>query len=253
MKKTTQKIIEYALGGLCLCGVVFLIAFENNVDQTKRCNGINVELIGGEDEFFISPDDIKGFVTKNGMRPFEGKLISQINLGEIEKDVLNIKQIQSCEVFGDLHGNINIKAKPYLPYARILKASGRDCYMDADGGFFPLSKYHSARVLLLSGEYLENKNGLDPENDADLINLIKVVKNDGFWNAEVGRLMVGSDKNIEMLTLTGNQKIKFGSATEVEQKLKKLMVFYKSILPSSEWGKFEQIDIQYKNQIVCKN
>lgn len=253
MKNTTQKIIEYVLSGLGLCGLVFLIAFENNADQTKRCNGIKVELVGGDDEFFISPSDVTNYITRNGMEPLEGKLLSQIKLSEVEKEVLKIKQIQSCEVFGDLQGNINIKAKPYLPYARILKKFGPDYYMDAEGGFFPLSKYYSARVMLISGDYFENKTALDPEKDADLINLIKSIKANRFWNAEISRMFVSSDKSINFLTITGDQLVKFGRPDDIEGKLKKLMVFYKKILPTQEWGQFQEIDIHYKNQIVCKN
>lgn len=253
MKKTTQKLIEYSIAGLGLCTLVFLIAFENNAGLKKRCTGVNVELVGGESDYFISGDDIVKAITKNGMQPIEGKLLSQISLSEVEKDVLKIKQIQSCEVFGDLQGHVNIKAKPYLPYARILRPESIDCYMDDNGGFFPLSKYHSARVLLLSGDYFKARKKLDPETDADLIALIRKIKEDAFWNAQISRVEVDKEKSLKLVTVLGDQEVNFGKPSDAEQKLNKLLVFYKSILPSTKWSQFEKIDIQYKNQIVCKN
>lgn len=253
MKITSRNIIEWSLTAIGLLTVIFLIAFENKKEEAKRCTGIKVEIENESDQLFVTANQVIEEITNRGLKPLEGKLLSQIDLCAIEKEVKNIPQIQDCEVYGDLKGTIHISAKPFQPIARITKSNSKDCYMDKDGTFFPLSSYHTARVILVSGKYFnKRKLGLTSEKDQNLLTLIHEILDNPFWAAQITQLDVDRNQNISFVPLVGNQTISFGKAENVEQKLKKLEVFYKKILPKSDWKHFTNVDIQYKNQIVCK-
>ncbi len=253
MNAKLKKISEWALGGIMAMSLIFLIAFENSEQKSKRCISLKVELNDQNDQFFITPDDIEKYVTQIGSKPLEGKLLSKIDLTELEKRVLEIKQVQECEAFGDLQGNIILKVKPFVPFARILGESGsKDKYMDKNGVLFPLSKYHSERVLLLSGSYFARIKNLSDEKTSELLKLIKTLRNDEFWNSQITQLDIDITGNIKMITLMGEQVIEFGTAENQENKLKKLDIFYRQIMATDQWNKFSKVNVSFANQIVCE-
>lgn len=253
MKINSRKILDWTISVIGLLAVVFLIAFESKSGEAKRCTGIKVEVENAADQLFVTPNQVIDEITNQGLKPLEGKLLSQIDLCSIENEVNAIPQIQNCEVYGDLKGTIHITAKPYKPIARITKNYGKDLYMDSEGAFFPMSAYHTARVMLVSGSYFSNKkNNLSSQKDKEILSLIHSIQDSPFWTAQITQLDIDRSGNVSFIPLVGNQSVAFGKAENVDLKLKKLEVFYKKILPNEKWRNFTTVDIQYKNQIVCK-
>jgi cell division protein FtsQ len=51
--------------------------------------------------------------------------------------------------------------------------------------------------------------------------------------------------------MIGDQKIIFGEFADSMQKWKKLKVFYKEAMPFVGWRKYRNLDLRFRNQIVC--
>jgi cell division protein FtsQ len=253
MRVELKKVKDYGLAGLGLVVVLSLIAFVNEKSKVQRCQGIEVTLMDSNDQFYISNEDIEKYVTKNGLDPLEGKMLSEIDLSILEGRVQEIKQIEYCEAYGDLQGIIHIKAQPYIPYARLSNSDSKnDKYLNDEGQFFPLSKYHSSRVLLLSGNYFNGKKKLETEADIEILDLINTIKNDSFWNAQISQMEVNRAGEITFVPVLGDQIIEFGHAENIDKKLEKLKVFYKQIMAVKGWDTFTKVKLQYANQLVCE-
>ena len=250
MNWNTSKLREYGFAGLGLAIIMVLIGFVDIKSKEQRCQGVEIELIDNMDQYYISKEDIKKYITRNGQEPLEGKMLSSIDLGLLEERVREINQIDFCEAYGDLKGVLHLSVKPFIPYARVSTGNSMsDKYLNEVGKVFPLSKYHSARVLLLSGNYFQGKKNL---NDEPLMELIHTIKNDSFWNAQLAQMDVNRNGEIKFIPVLGNQVIEFGKAENVEQKLKKLKVFYKEIAGVKGWDEFSKVKVQYANQVVCE-
>jgi len=53
----------------------------------------------------------------------------------------------------------------------------------------------------------------------------------------------------------GDQKIIFGTAhskEEVQEKFKKLTIFYNEAMPFEGWNTYSEISLKFEDQIVCK-
>jgi cell division protein FtsQ len=244
---------DYLLPALGLMAVIGLIAFVNEKSAVRRCQGLVIDLSNSDDQFYLTAEDIEKHITQNGLKPLKGKLLADIDLAGLERKTREIKQIEFCEAYGDLTGTIHISAKPYVPYARVVSSTGAsDCYLDEKGKYFPLSRYHSARVLLVSGSFFKKKPDMESEENADLLALIHTIKEDEFWNAQISEMEVAGDKSIRFIPVLGDQKIEFGLPENISEKLNKLKVFYKQIMPVKGWDQFSTVKVQYKNQVVCE-
>ncbi len=228
---------------------------EHRLDR-QRCNNLVINIEGDSKTHFLNQNDILKLATQNGEDPLTGGRLTEIRLAEIEKRVVKNRLIKKCQVFRDLKGNIIVNIEQERPVARIIHLSSNGewrsasgLYLNQNGQFFPLSDSYTARTLLVTGSHLMDHKLLN--ESSDLLKLINFLDADPFWNAQVSQLNVGSDGEISMLTLLGDQVIEFGSAENFNNKLRKLRLFYTKVL-SQDWGRYSKIIVKYQDQIVCE-
>ena len=66
------------------------------------------------------------------------------------------------------------------------------------------------------------------------------------------QINVTNEKELELYLAVGNHKIIFGDAIDIEEKFKKLKIFYTDGLNKTDgWNKYSVINVKYKNQVVC--
>ncbi len=90
----------------------------------------------------------------------------------------------------------------------------------------------------------------------NLITFVNVVENDKFWSSEIVQIIAGEstsgDLRLELIPRSGNFTITLGELHDAEQRLMGAKTFYRRVLPVEGWQKFKNINVEYKNQVVCK-
>ncbi|WP_259015273.1 cell division protein FtsQ/DivIB [Emticicia fluvialis] len=252
-KLNIMKIGRWLMAGVAIIAVVALIVFSSNTFSTDRCKKIEVKIKNADDQFFIDRHEVEELATNYGTDQLKGKLFKEIDLQEIEKRVLKNKQIKSCQVFRGIEGNLNIDIEQHIPIARILGSDGReDVYVDNEGSFFPLSERYSARIVLLSGEYFRNLPSLKQKRQQKLMSFINLINEDSFLKAQFTQLDIDQAGNISIVPLLGNHTIEFGAPENIQNRINRLKIFYKQILPVQGWDKFTRVSVKYDGQLVCK-
>jgi len=99
---------------------------------------------------------------------------------------------------------------------------------------------------------LKQSNLNTSEEGKQLITLINTIREDEFWNAQVAQLDIDSKMRITLYPQVGDERIEFGRPDNVDTKLKKLMIFYKEILPRMGWSKYDRVNLEYEGQIVAE-
>ncbi|MEG1839011.1 MAG: cell division protein FtsQ, partial [Bacteroidaceae bacterium] len=59
------------------------------------------------------------------------------------------------------------------------------------------------------------------------------------------------EKNIELVPRIGEHIVFMGKLDHFEDKLARLELFYKKALNQVGWNKYERINIEFSNQIIC--
>ncbi|MFI3280842.1 MAG: hypothetical protein R3Y44_02600 [Rikenellaceae bacterium] len=90
----------------------------------------------------------------------------------------------------------------------------------------------------------------------NLITFVNVVENDKFWSSEIVQIVAtestNNDLRLELIPRSGDHTIMFGTLHDVREKLDNAKTFYQEVLPTEGWHKFKSINVEYKNQVVCK-
>lgn len=94
------------------------------------------------------------------------------------------------------------------------------------------------------------------EDFLKLITFVEQIEDDSFWRAEVVQIVASTTEsgamNLMLIPRSGEHVILFGEVVDIDQKLDKLLRFYRGGLTDLGWDKFSVIDVKYKDQIVCK-
>jgi cell division protein FtsQ len=164
-------------------------------------------------------------------------------------------------------GDVNINIKQRKPVVRIMNTHGESFYIDNKATIMPLADHYTARVLVVNGfipekySQLYNYSILQIEKDSafkaitvidDIYEVANYIKNDTLLNSLITQAYINKEREIELYPAIGNQKILFGTGTDIADKFEKLKIFYTQGLNSvNGWDKYSTINLKYKNQVVC--
>ncbi len=224
----------------------------------QQCNNLIVNVDYDSGVRFIERTDVEKILAYDGSGPVQGNKQKNIGLAALENRIKANPLVGDCEVFHDLEGNLVVDIKQQQPLARWVSTSQNEewrraigFYIDEEGDFVPLSNRFSARVLLVSGPFFQERKSMKSSEGRAVLSLIRLLNGDPFWKAQVTQMNVSKTGNIDLRTALGEQKIAFGRAEDNEAKLRKLRIFYEKVM-ASDWSRYSLIDLRFHDQIVCE-
>jgi cell division protein FtsQ len=253
--KSKVKIRREVKVVILLIAVSFLIAFSERKQGGAVCKDVQVEIENARDNYFLDEAEILRQVETSGQQ-IKGINLERINLKKIEAKLKLDKHILDAELYGDLKGNLIVRVELRRPIARIVQQDAPDAYIAEDGTVMSVSENYSSRVVLVSGPFvkplLESEDLKKSEEGAKLLAMIKYIKEDDFWSAQIAQLDIDRGGKITLYPQVTSQLVEFGEPDNIEMKFKKLMIFYKEILPTRGWNKYERVNVEYEGQVIAK-
>jgi cell division protein FtsQ len=159
-------------------------------------------------------------------------------------------------LYGDWKGNLVVNVELRRPIARIVQEDASDAYIAEDGTIMPVSEKFTSRVVLISGslvkKLLESEDLNKTEYGPPLLELLALIRADDFWRAQVAQLDMGTDGKITIFPQVTGQRIEFGKPENIEMKFRKLMIFYKEILPQRGWTKYKRVNLEFDGQVIAE-
>ena len=161
-----------------------------------------------------------------------------------------------ADLYGDLKGNLVVAVELRRPIARIVQSDAPDAYIAEDGVIMPVSEKYTSRVVLVSGAFVKNlleSGDLNKsEEGKQLLEMIEFINDDKFWKAQVAQLDINSAGKIFIYPQITGQKVEFGKPVDIEVKFRKLMIFYKEILPQRGWTRYERVNVEFEGQVIAE-
>ena len=228
---------------LLFLSIIILFRFSYISQQSDYCEQINIE-ISDFDHSLITTEEVRNILA-NVEKNLDSIPISEISFFELEQSLENHCYIKNAEVYFDSFGNINVDVENKVPIVRIHKKNGDDFYLDEEGFRFPVSSNYTKNVLVANGFI---------EDSLDLKSILKVshyVCKNSLWNSQITQVYINDKKEIELVPRVGNHIIILGDANSLEEKFENLKLFYSEGVKQTGWRKYKEINLKYKNQIVC--
>ncbi|HRK55064.1 MAG TPA: cell division protein FtsQ [Cyclobacteriaceae bacterium] len=240
---------------IAVAGLFLLIAFSARRQSGVVCKNIVVELENTNENHFLEEADILKIIENSG-QTIIGKNIEEINLRTLEAKLEQDKHISNAEMFGDVKGNLKVNVILRRPIARLIRTDGPDAYVAEDGKVMETSEKYSARIILVSGDIVKKLISQGDLNTTEeglaLMAMIEYINKDKFWKAQVAQLDFNKSGKVFIYPQVTGQVVEFGLPEDIELKFKKLMIFYKEILPQMGWTKYDRVNVEFEGQVIAE-
>lgn len=247
--------------GAAIVVVLLFIAFTERRQSAVAIKDISVKLENVNENHFMDEADVAELMQLS-QENLKGASVEKVNLKSIEKKIKQDPFIRDAELYSDLKGNVVARVELRRPIARLVRNDGPDGYIAEDGTLMPVSDKFTSRVVLISGAYVrklvlldnvaKTKDGKVNEDGEHLMALINYIREDDFWRAQIAQLDIDSKCKVTLYPQVGDEQIQFGKPDDQEMKFKKLMIYYKEILPRVGWNKYDRVNLEYEGQIVTE-
>ena len=80
----------------------------------------------------------------------------------------------------------------------------------------------------------------------------RYVNQSTFWNSFIEQIFVRPNGDIVFTTQIGGHEVVVGDNSRLKQKLQKLEQFYQRASANQGWEAYREINLKYKDQVICK-
>lgn len=236
--KTVFSILSWLI---LIALIILLMAFSVKKQKAADCKVFDV-VVAQSENHFVNEKVINNLLKDKNLHPL-GKTKTKIAIDEMERIIADHALIKEANAYSDIAGNVAIEIVQKRPIARISTAIN-SFYIDEDGKRMPLSDAFTARTLVISGNVNFTEKGT-------LFSLARFIDEHPFWKAQIMQIHEEVNGDLTLIPRVGYQQIVFGKAVNIEEKFRKLKLFYKKGISEEGWNNYSQINLKFKNQIVC--
>lgn len=237
----------------------FVFADKIRAQNSKKiiCDKISVNILDSAKNRFVSKDEVLNILGHSSKRPI-GKNINSINLYSIETLLNRRSAIKESQAYIGLNGNLKIDIKQREPIIRIETQNG-GFYIDETGYIFPLEYNFTSYVPIVSGFIPINIDtlyrGYSQKGETwinQILRLGNYIDKNEFWNNQIEQIYINENGEIILSPRVGPSTIVFGDLAGIGDKFVRLYAFYNEIIPKYGMNYYSEINLKYKNQIICK-
>jgi cell division protein FtsQ len=228
---------------------------------SKPCGGIKIDISDSEDYHFVTRRQLLNLAYGNSSR-IAGKPVKDVAVDGIENRINSLKELKKAEAYMTIDGLVHIYVEQRNPIMRVMPNDGGDYFVDEEGVVMRRRNLYNPRLHIVEGNVNISQamlNGVSVLDTSikksvlkDLYYLVNYINDDKFWSAQIDQIYVDNNDEIDLIPRAGNHLIHLGTCDNFKGKLRNLSAFYDDVLPVVGWSKYSVINLEFKDQIVCK-
>ncbi|MDQ1333006.1 MAG: hypothetical protein QG576_1041 [Bacteroidota bacterium] len=236
---------------------VYLVSSSN----AKPCSRIVINIVDSSDYHFVTKRQLLNLVYGNSGRIL-GQPVKNIKVTDIETRINELRELKVAEVYMTIDGSLNVYVDQRNPVMRVMPDEGGDFFIDEDGYLFRRRNLYTPRLHIIGGNInvtpamLDSLSVLDTAIKhtilKDMYHFVRYINGNGFWSAQIDQIYVDGRNEIDLIPRVGNHTVHLGTFENYEGKLRNLEAFYDKVLPAVGWNKYSNINLEFRDQIVCK-
>ena len=242
-KINIKKLLLLILIPVILIALYFYAT--KNRDNVE-CTNVVVKIHYKTEKPLITEADIYKFLElPEGKKNLIGKYSANLKMNEMETKLLQKPIIKSADVYIDMSGEVKMEITQRNPVIRVIPNGKAPYYICDDKVKIPLSSHYTPDLIPATG-FVNDKI------DRKLYYIVGFVNNNSFWKEQIEQFFVSENQDISFIPFPGVHEVIPGDTANLDEKFKKLEIFYKKGLNKIGWDKYKSINLKYKGQVICK-
>jgi cell division protein FtsQ len=229
--------------------------------STKTCSGIVVSITDSADYHFVTKRQLLNLAYGRSGKII-GQPLNKVSEYEIENRINILRELKVAEVYTTIDGALHLYVDQRNPVMRIIPDEGGDYFLDEEGFLFRKRNLYNPRLHIVEGNINITPAMLDSVSILDTLirhtilkdvfHFVNYIRDDNFWSAQIDQIYIDSRDEVNLVPRVGSHLIHLGTFENYEGKLRNLEAFYDKVLPVVGWDKYSTINLEYKDQLVCK-
>ncbi|SUB87984.1 Uncharacterised protein [Porphyromonas macacae] len=242
------KKILYIIGFFLLLAYLSVVVyFALRHRPSGKCSGVDVEMISKSGQIaFMTRDDVRKELE---LMKFDlpGKELGTINIYEVEENLRKNPLFSNTQVYlSPVSKSLVLQIEQKSPMF-IVQAGDSVYYISTDRGIIPCNPRYAVEVPLVTG-HVERDYALGAVYD-----LIKIIKNDSYWQNFFTQVYVRKDGNIILTPRLGTMQIIMGTTPKWRTKLHNLRAFCDEVIPRVGWEAYKSLNLEFNGQVIAKS
>ena len=256
MRKIYKILVFFPLLYLIIIPVWFA-----TTAHVKPCTGIVIHIQDSSEYHFVTKKQLTNIVYGNSGKIL-GIPLNEIKVNEIEERIYKLRELKKAEVYLTIDGELHVFVDQRDPIMRVMPDEGGDYFLDEEGFLFRQRNLYTPRLHIVQGNINITSAMLDSVSVLDTLikntilkdtfHFIKYINSDAFWSAQIDQINITGKNEVQLIPRVGNYIVNLGTYDNYEEKLKNLSAFYDQVLPVTGWNKYSLINLEFRDQVVCR-
>ncbi|MFM8711381.1 MAG: cell division protein FtsQ/DivIB, partial [Sphingomonadales bacterium] len=251
IKRTIQRILFFAFWIGVGTGMIMLLAAAIRGRNKERLRSYTIEIKAGPGGAFLKEQDV-ALLLQRSTAGVKGELLALFNLRQVEQKIKSHIWIRDVQLYFDNQDILHVQVQEKVPLARLFTSSGASRYLDEQGDVMPLSLDKTIKVPVFTGL---SDSVLSKKPDSFLLQQVftmaQLLARDSFWTSQVAQIDYTPAQQWELIPVVGDHIVKLGSLTDIEAKLRRLLIFYQQVLSKTGLSRYRMIDVRFAGQVVA--
>ena len=237
-----KRILIYTFWMMMSAYMLFALVIIPNIPDTNRCKGVLVS-VDNDENGNLGKENITELLDKEGLNPY-GYIIDSIRCTVIENCINEISLVRDCQVYKTADRYVAIEIDCKIPILKVNDINGNEYYIDSDGNI--ITGVHKALHLPVATGHISEEM-----QRTELKEMACAIYGSRFWQAQTEQIHFEKNGNIILVPRVGGHIIEFGKAENITGKLDKLYTFYTKGLNTIGWDKYEKLNIEFNDKVIC--
>ncbi|MCM1311710.1 MAG: cell division protein FtsQ [Bacteroides sp.] len=246
-----MKILRFSFFVILFLGVAAYVIYAmvnmSKTDPEELCTDIVLNIKDSSYASFVDSVKVKDMLKSAKLYP-KGLQMKEVDTRGIENELRKNEFIETVECYKSTKGKLCVNVVQRTPVIYILPDNAAGYFIDRTGKIIPNTNY-VANIIVATGnltpDYAVNK----------ILPLGLLMQDEPFWNNQIEQIHVsvtqGNKRRVELVPRVGKQIICLGDIDGFEKKLRRLKIFYEKAMGKVGWNKYDKINLEYNNQIIC--
>ncbi|MGW9685460.1 cell division protein FtsQ/DivIB [Flagellimonas sp. 2504JD1-5] len=220
--------------------VIALYGFSDYRSKQKKIADISINFLG-DNSLYLTEASVNKMLIQN-YGSLKNRTKEQLALNTIEEVILSNDMVKQAQVYLTVNGELISKIVQRKPIGRIEGVS--KFYLDDLGERMPLSKNHSARVPIITGQ-------ITGKTLEDAYTILNYINEDDFLRKNVIGIHIEEEGKYQLKFRLENFVVNLGGVENLNEKFKNFMAFYAKATKDNSLEKYAVVSLEFDNQVVC--
>ena len=235
--RVNWNYIKVSVLALTIAG---LYSFADYRGKNRKVKEVVVKFLG-ENDLYLTEDAVNKLLIQN-----YGSIINrdkeQVVLNTIEEIIESNPMVKNAQVYFSIEGELVSEIVQRKPIGRVEGVNR--FYLDDKGKRMPLSKFHSARVPIITGKI----TGKSLEDAYEILNYIY---KDEFLRKNVIGIHIKDEGDYQLKLRVEEFVVNLGNVDNLDEKFKNFMAFYLKAAKDKTLENYAAVSLEFDNQVVC--